>query len=103
MSACNTVYQLIEARAQHTPETIAFVSPKREPITYRRLLHEVDLISKSLGEIGIERHHRIAIVLPNGLEMAVVFVGVSCAAISVPLNPAYLENEFGYYLSDVHA
>jgi len=76
-------------------------SPGHEPITYRQLLDQLDSTIESLREIGIGRNDRIAIVLPNGIEMAVLFLGVSCAAISVPLNPSYLENEFEFYLRDI--
>ena len=43
----------------------------------------------------------VAIVLPNGPEMAVTFVGVAASAICAPLNPAYGRREFEFYLSDL--
>ena len=45
---------------------------------------------------------RVAIVLPNGPEMAVAFVGVAAAAICAPLNPAYSRSEFEFYLADLN-
>ena len=95
-----TIYQLLRTRAQDSPEAIALVSPGREPITYRQLLIQIDAIIESLGALGIGRHDRVALVLPNGIESAVAFLGISCAAISVPLNPLYKENEFASYLRD---
>jgi acyl-CoA synthetase (AMP-forming)/AMP-acid ligase II/acyl carrier protein len=41
--------------------------------------------------------------LPSGIEMAALLLGVSCAAISVPLNPSYRENEFESFLCDMGA
>jgi acyl-CoA synthetase (AMP-forming)/AMP-acid ligase II len=98
-----TIYQLLRAWAEDAPEAIALVSPGHEPITYRRLLIQTDSIIESLRVIGVGRHDRIAIILPNGIEMAALFLGVSCAAISVPLNPLYQEDELESYLRDIGA
>ncbi|MGB7946323.1 MAG: AMP-binding protein, partial [Candidatus Binatia bacterium] len=89
--------------AEDTPEAIALVSPGREPMTYGQLFEQIELIIKALRGIGIGRNDRIAIALPNGLELAALFLGVSCAAISVPLNPSYREHELESYLSELRA
>src|SRR5690606_37819819 len=46
---------------------------------------------------------RVAIVLPNGPEMASAFVSVAAAATTAPLNPAYRAEELDFYLSDIGA
>lgn len=46
---------------------------------------------------------RVAIVLPNGPEMAAVFIAVAASAATCPLNPAYREEEFAFYLDDLGA
>jgi acyl-CoA synthetase (AMP-forming)/AMP-acid ligase II len=56
-----------------------------------------------LNGAGIGRGDRVAIVLPNGPEMAACFVAVACAATTAPLNPAYRRDEFDFYLSDLGA
>ncbi|MDW8445146.1 MAG: hypothetical protein RML45_13470 [Acetobacteraceae bacterium] len=43
----------------------------------------------------------MAIVLPNGPEMAAAFLAVATAATTAPLNPAYREDEFAFYLEDL--
>lgn len=98
-----TIYQLLRAWAKATPEAIAIASPRHKPITYWQLVSQVDFVIKSLSEIGIGRKDRVAIVLPSSFEMAITFLGVSCAAISVPLNPSHRENEIDFYLSDCPA
>ncbi len=45
----------------------------------------------------------IAIVLPNGPEMAAAFLAAASAAVSAPLNPGYRLEEFEFYLSDLQA
>ena len=45
----------------------------------------------------------MAIVLPNGPEMAAAFITVAQTAVTAPLNPAYREEEFAFYLEDLKA
>ena len=50
---------------------------------------------------GIGRGDRVAIVLPNGPEMATCFLGVASGCAAAPLNPAYKDEELEFYLSDL--
>src|SRR5262249_15226478 len=43
------------------------------------------------------------IALPNGLPMLVSFLAASIAGTAAPLNPAYKEDEFRFYLDDTEA
>jgi acyl-CoA synthetase (AMP-forming)/AMP-acid ligase II len=56
-----------------------------------------------LNAIGIGRNDRVAIVLPNGPDMAAAFLAIGCAATTAPLNPAYKAEEFDFYLGDLGA
>ena len=55
----------------------------------------------TLNGLGIGRGDRVAIVLPNGPEMAGAFIAVAGGAATAPLNPAYREEEFDFYLGDL--
>ena len=101
--ADQTIYQLLKAQAERTPDAIAIAAPGRKPLTYRRLRNHIDDIVGTLNTMGVGRGDRVAIVLPNGPEMAVAFAAVASGATSAPLNPAYRANEFEYYLSDLNA
>jgi acyl-CoA synthetase (AMP-forming)/AMP-acid ligase II len=57
----------------------------------------------ALHGAGVGRGDRVAIVLPNGPEMAAAFVTVAQVATTCPLNPAYKEDEFAFYLEDLKA
>ena len=57
----------------------------------------------ALNGIGIGRGDRVAIVLPNGPEMAAAFVAIAAGATTAPLNPAYKSEEFEFYLTDLRA
>ena len=54
----------------------AIWAPGRSPMTYGALRSLVDRTVASLKGIGVRRDDRIAIVLPNGPEMAAAFIAV---------------------------
>jgi acyl-CoA synthetase (AMP-forming)/AMP-acid ligase II/acyl carrier protein len=97
----HTIYELLRMRAEQDPEAVAIGAPGRNALTYRGLLAQVDSLVRSLINMGVQRNDRIAIVLPNGPEMAVAFLGVAAGAVCAPLNPAYSRSEFEFYLADV--
>lgn len=97
------IHRLIGARAERTPDALAILAPGRKPLTYSRLLSQIEYTVGALNDLGLGRDDRIAIVLPNGPEMAVAFVAVAAGATAAPLNPAYRANEFDFFLSDLKA
>jgi len=56
---------------------------------------------RDLERCGVAATDRVAIVLPNGPAMASCFLSVASSTASAPLNPAYREAEFEFYLSDL--
>lgn len=60
-------------------------------------------VAAALQALGIGRNEPIAIVLPNGPEMAACFIAVATCATTAPLNPAYRTDEFDFYLEDLKA
>ncbi len=55
----------------------------------------------TLAAAGIGPGDRLAIVLPNGPEMATAFLAVAASCCAAPLNPAYKADEFEFYLTDL--
>ena len=89
--------------AQHDPQTSAIGAPGRADMTRAELLCMVKIVGGALRGHGIGQQDAVAIAMPNGPEMAVVFPAVSCFAIAAPLNAAYREDEFDFYLGDLKA
>jgi oxalate---CoA ligase len=58
-------------------------------------------ISASLRALDITGSDRVAVVLPWGPELVVAYLGVTQVAVFAPLNPAYTDSEFGFYLADL--
>ena len=84
-------------------DDIAIAAPEREPLTYGGLRDQVGRTGDALGQAGIGRGDRVAIVLPNGPEMAAAFLATAAHATAAPLNPAYRVDEFAFYLEDLRA
>src|SRR5207302_9090597 len=72
-------------------------------ITYQELVDQVDNLTASLTNIGLRRGDRIAIALPNGLEVIASFLAASTVGAAAPLNPSYTLDEFKFYLQDTEA
>lgn len=81
----------------------ALLAPGRPTLTYDGLRGHVAAVIDGLNARGIGRNERVAIVLPNGPEMASAFLSVAAGATAAPLNPAYKEEEFDFYLGDLGA
>jgi acyl-CoA synthetase (AMP-forming)/AMP-acid ligase II/acyl carrier protein len=98
-----TIYEIVLQQARNSPEATAILSPGRQSLSYSRLFEQVHNCLGQLNTAGIGRGDTVAIVLPNGPEMAVAFLATACAATSAPLNPNYRLAEFDFYLSDLQA
>ena len=72
-------------------------------INYGELARQVDDLSKTLGTLGLGKSDRIAMALPNGLEVIALFLAASSVGTAAPLNPAYTRDEFRFYLEDTNA
>jgi len=94
---------ILELLAIGASDTIAISAPGAVPLTYRQLRLVSTQTEQSLRSAGIAAQDRVALVLPNGPEMAVAFVCIAAHAAAAPLNPAYRADEFEFYLSDLNA
>jgi acyl-CoA synthetase (AMP-forming)/AMP-acid ligase II len=96
----STMHGLIAAGSDEAP---AIGAPQRTALTHRGLRDLAQRTIASLNRMGIGRNDRVAIVLPNGPEMAAAFITIACGATTAPLNPVYRAEEFDFYLSDLNA
>lgn len=98
-----TAATLAEMLARAPGDAVAITAPERAPLTHGALRALVDRTLASLAAVGVGRNDRVAIVLPNGPEMATCFVAAACGVAAAPLNPSYRADEFEFYLSDLGA
>ena len=72
-------------------------------LTYGELNQLVGSLTQALNGFGLREGDRIAISLPNGLEVIAAFLAASTVGTAAPLNPAYTLDEFKFYLEDTQA
>ncbi|MEM8813162.1 MAG: AMP-binding protein, partial [Pseudomonadota bacterium] len=100
MTRIRTLPEMLDAASA---DAIALMTPTRPPLSYRDLADLVRKTAARLSGHGIGPGDPVAIVLPNGPEMAACFVATASVATAAPLNPAYREEEFSFYLEDLSA
>ncbi len=84
-------------------DAAAILAPDRATLTHGDLRRLIGETAAQLNALGVGIGDRVAIVLPNGPEMAAAFVAVAATATTAPLNPAYRADELDFYLSDIGA
>jgi acyl-CoA synthetase (AMP-forming)/AMP-acid ligase II len=101
MAAYRTIPQLLATGDAARPAIRA--TEGRASLTHGGLRDLASRTVAALNAKGIGRGDRVAIVLPNGPEMATSFLAVACGATTAPLNPAYRQEEFEFYIDDLKA
>ncbi|HZI81488.1 MAG TPA: acyl--CoA ligase [Vicinamibacterales bacterium] len=82
----------------------ALIAPEQGiRITYGGLRKQVQDVASALAAAGVKRGDRIGMALPNGVPNVVTFLAAAMAGTAAPLNPAYKEEEFKFYLEDTNA
>ncbi len=93
----------LESRSRQHPDATALVAPGRPSLTYAGLEERIRAIVTDLRSAGIGAQDRVAIIVPNGADLAVTFLAVTTCAVAAPLNPNYRSEEFDFYIDDVDA
>ena len=96
-----SIASMLAAWAAQTPDAAAICAPARDPLTYGTLWSTVQDRSRQLRGLGVAQTDRLAIVLPNGPEMAVAFLSAACSCAAAPLNPAYREPDLELFFADL--
>src|SRR5438309_5106675 len=95
------IFDLLEnGNPSHLALAVAGGGPK---LTYDKLRAQVNRLVDELRQAGLGRDDRIAMALPNGIEMIASFLASSTVGTAAPLNPAYTRDEFKFYLEDTGA
>ncbi|RYP78392.1 hypothetical protein DL771_000577 [Monosporascus sp. 5C6A] len=76
--------------------------PNPLTVTYGDLLSECASFQRKLAALGIGRGSPVSVALVNSYEFVVSFLATSWQrAVAAPLNPAYKQDEFEFYIEDV--
>ena len=88
---------LFEHHARIRPDAAALLAPGREPLSYARLYQHIGAVGRTLRTMGIGREDRVAIMLPNGPELALAVFSVASNAACAVVNPIYAADELERY------
>ncbi len=73
-------------------------------IRYAELLELCNRAGNALRAAGVESEHRVALLLPDGWEFLVAFIGaLKIGAVPVPLNTVAPRDDLAFYLDDTRA
>ena len=76
--------------------------PERQVLTYGQVAARVETLAQRLAGAGVRRGDRVALALPNGPDFVLLLLAVTAlGAAAAPLNPAYTQAEFGFFLTDI--
>jgi acyl-CoA synthetase (AMP-forming)/AMP-acid ligase II/acyl carrier protein len=95
------LYQLIAEEADRNPHAPAILSPGRQALSFKGLAGHMQNTTLQMARWGFRPGDRVAVVLPNGPEMAAAFLAVSAVCTCAPLNPAYPMEEFLFSMKDL--
>ncbi|OJJ44750.1 hypothetical protein ASPZODRAFT_71435 [Penicilliopsis zonata CBS 506.65] len=78
----------------HKPDVLA--------VSYQQLHSHIGAFQEKLARLGIKHGDAVSIALPNSYEFIVSFLAASWQrGIAAPLNPAYKQDEFEFYIDDL--
>ncbi|KAL6651650.1 hypothetical protein ACP70R_010575 [Stipagrostis hirtigluma subsp. patula] len=105
MEAAPTLTALLRKAAAAFPSRRAVAAPGGLDLSHAALDALVDAAAARLAAAaGLRPGHVVALSFPNTVELVVMFLAVIRArAVAAPLNPAYTQEEFEFYLSDSEA
>uniref|UniRef100_A0ACD5Y942 Uncharacterized protein n=1 Tax=Avena sativa TaxID=4498 RepID=A0ACD5Y942_AVESA len=101
-----TLTALLKAAAAAHPSRRAIAVHGKIDLTHADLDALVDAAASRLaaGTDGVRPGQTVALCFPNTVELVVMFLAVIRArGVAAPLNPAYTQEEFEFYLSDSEA
>ena len=97
----SSLYDLLQGHARRFAEAPAILAPDCVPLSYRRLDRHIDDIGRILRANGIGRDDRVAVLMPNGPELAVAIVATAANTACASINPAYSAEELDRYFADL--
>jgi acyl-CoA synthetase (AMP-forming)/AMP-acid ligase II len=78
------------------------VADTGEVLSYAQAARQIETLAQRLAGLGVRRGDRVAMCLPNGPDIVLLLLAITAVgAAAAPLNPAYTEPEFAFYLGDI--
>ncbi|KAI0024188.1 acetyl-CoA synthetase-like protein [Xylariomycetidae sp. FL0641] len=95
----------LQSAIQGASSSVAVIVPSKPTpltVTYEDLLAECSSFQRKLAAIGVSHASPVSIATVNSYEFIVSFLASSWQrGIAAPLNPAYKQDEFEFYIDDI--
>jgi acyl-CoA synthetase (AMP-forming)/AMP-acid ligase II len=101
--AARHIAGLLEDQSGRCPEKTAICAPEGMALSYRDLHSQTASLAADMGRCGLRGLNRIAVVIPEGLELAVAILAAATSGICAPLNSDLQRAEYSFLLSDMAA
>jgi len=99
-AAAETLTTLLERGNAASPALV--VPDAGVVLTYAQTATRIETLARRLAALGVRRGDRVALALPNGPDLVLLLLAITAlGAAAAPLNPAYTEAEFGFFLTDI--
>jgi cyclohexanecarboxylate-CoA ligase len=99
-----TVWDLVEERAELTPDRLWAVDERGRRVTFAQLLQWSEGVAAGLGELGVVANAVVAWQLPTWIEALILTSALSrLDVVQVPLLPIYRERELTHILRSTRA
>jgi oxalate---CoA ligase len=98
-----TAEALTAVLAAGDPARPALIVPDTgEVLSYAQVATYVGVLARRLAALGVRRGDRVALSLPNGPDVVLLLLAITAlGAAAAPLNPAYTDPEYQFYLGDI--
>jgi acyl-CoA synthetase (AMP-forming)/AMP-acid ligase II/acyl carrier protein len=101
LTSPDLLFNLILNQGRKNPDAPAVLTPDDKVIPYRVLSDHLQATTLQLTRMGIRPGDRLAVVLPNGPEMATAFLAISSVCTCAPLNPSFPAGEYRFSLEEL--
>lgn len=95
----------LQTAIRGNPNSTAVIIPSKPSaltVTYKDLAAECSAFQRKLADIGIGHGSPVSIAVTNSYEFIVSFEATAWQrGIAAPLNPAYTQDEFEFYIEDI--
>jgi acyl-CoA synthetase (AMP-forming)/AMP-acid ligase II/thioesterase domain-containing protein/acyl carrier protein len=103
MTEASGIGHWLERLARRRGAASALLAPGRAPLGYAPLYEQARSTHETLRRLGIGRGDPVAVMLPNGPEMAAAFVSIAASSPCAPLNPGLKSPAIEFSLRDLRA
>jgi acyl-CoA synthetase (AMP-forming)/AMP-acid ligase II len=97
----DSIASLLRSACVERPDQVALRLIEGGSYTYAELADAVSTAANALSELGVDKNHRLAILLPNMAEYPIIYLAAATLGVCVvPINTSYTAAEIEYVLRD---